>query len=247
MFENDLLVLALLLGNLLVGFGISSYLARRRYSEYEEEIAELKTSIENRTSDLTKAESSYQDLNATSKTKISELEERLQEGLTLIDQYKGDMGKAVDTIQGLTSDIEERNSTIDNLDAEAVTLNEANDSLTSRAVEAEARVQELFELSQTQEQEITDYKTRMKAMQDDLGYLSGIGPKVSAILRTAGINTFGKLAATDLSRINEVLASANPNLLRLTDASSWSKQARLAADGEWEELKRYQDDLKNNK
>ncbi len=81
-------------------------------------------------------------------------------------------------------------------------------------------------------------------MQDDLGHLKGIGPKVSSILRAAGVNTFVKLAATDLNRINEILVASNPNLLRLTDASTWSKQAKLAADGEWEELKRFQNEMK---
>jgi len=246
MIENDLFILALLVGNLLLGFGISYYLANRRYKEYEEEITELKISIETRTSDLTKTETAYQDLNTTFKNQISELEKRVQQGLTLIEQYKVDMGKAVDSIQSLTSDNEEKNSTIDELKAENVTLNEVNDTLTNRAVETEARVQELLELSQTQEQENTNYKTRMKAMQDDLGYLSGIGPKVSSILRAAGINTFEKLASAELTRINEILTTANPNLLRLTDASSWSKQARLAADGEWEKLKLFQINLKGN-
>jgi predicted flap endonuclease-1-like 5' DNA nuclease len=85
----------------------------------------------------------------------------------------------------------------------------------------------------------------MLAMQDDLAHLSGIGPKVSSILRTAGVNTFAKLANTDLTRINEILEAANPSLLRLTDPTTWSKQAQLAAKGEWEELKRYQNQIKS--
>jgi hypothetical protein len=41
--------------------------------------------------------------------------------------------------------------------------------------------------------------------------------------------------------------AANPTLLRLIDASTWSKQAKLAADGEWEELKRFQNEIKSDR
>jgi small subunit ribosomal protein S2 len=247
MFENDLLVLVLLIVNLLVGFGISFFIAHRRYDEYEEEIAVLENSVKKKTMDLTKVKTTYNDLNSTTKTQISELKERVKEGLTYIEKLKANMVKAVETIKNLTSDVEEKNSTIDVLNAEINLLKEANESSTTRAQKAEERVQELTVLSQAQEQEITDYKSRMLAMQDDLGHLKGIGPKVSSILRAEGVNTFVKLAATDLNRINEILVAANPNLLRLTDASTWSKQAKLAADGEWAELKRFQNEIKSDR
>lgn len=247
MFENDLFVLVLLFVNLLVGFGISYFLAHRRYDKYEEEIASLEDSVKKKTVDLKKVNTTYNALNTTTQTQISELEERIKEGQSHIEKYKADMVKAAETIQSLTSDVEEKNNAIDVLNAEVNKLNETNESSTTRAKEAEERVQELTVLSQTQEQEITRYESRMLAMQDDLGHLSGIGPKVSSILRAAGVNTFAKLAATDLSQINEILVAANPNILRLTDASTWSKQAKLAADEEWEELKRFQNEIKSNR
>jgi small subunit ribosomal protein S2 len=247
MFENDLLVLVLLIVNLLVGFGISFFIAHRRYDEYDEEIAVLEDSVNKKTRDLTKVKTTYNDLNSTTKTQISELEKRVKEGLTYIEKYKADRVKAVEIIKNLTSDVEEKNSAIDVLNAEVNMLKEANESSTTRAKEAEERVQEITVLSQAQEQEITSYKSRMLAMQDDLGHLKGIGPKVSSILRAAGVNTFAKLAATDLNRINELLMAANPTLLRLIDASTWSKQAKLAADGEWEELKRFQKEIKSDR
>jgi len=247
MFENDLFVLVLLLINLFIGIGISYYFSRKRYGEYEEEIALLKKSAKKNTGDLKKAKTTYNDLNSTTKTQISELEERVKEGLAYIEKFKADMVQAVETINDLTSEVEEKNSTLDVLKAEVKKLKEANESSTTRAKETEERVQELTVISQAQGQEITGYESRMLAMQDDLGHLSGIGPKVSSILRAAGINTFTKLAATELNRINEILVAANPNLLRLVDASTWPKQAKLAADGEWEALKGFQDEIKNDR
>ena len=66
---------------------------------------------------------------------------------------------------------------------------------------------------------------------DDLTRIEGIGPKISQVLRAAGINTFEQLAETPVNRLSEILAK-EPNL-RLADATSWPEQALLAATGDW--------------
>jgi hypothetical protein len=43
------------------------------------------------------------------------------------------------------------------------------------------------------------------------------------------------------------LETENPNLLRLTDPTTWSDQARMVSEGEWEALKVLQDSLKENR
>ena len=48
-----------------------------------------------------------------------------------------------------------------------------------------------------------------------------------------------------MDRIREILEAENPNLLRLTDPSTWPEQARMAADGDWEALSALQNDLKS--
>ena len=82
---------------------------------------------------------------------------------------------------------------------------------------------------------------------DDLKIVEGIGPKISSILHDAGIHTFAQLAVTEVEHIKHVLEQANPNLLRLADPTTWSEQARLAADGQWEALKELQDRLKGGR
>lgn len=68
---------------------------------------------------------------------------------------------------------------------------------------------------------------------DDLEMIEGIGPKIAAVLRDAGINTFPELAAADPSALRDVLRSAG---LRLADPTTWPEQARLAAEGKWDEF-----------
>jgi predicted flap endonuclease-1-like 5' DNA nuclease len=82
---------------------------------------------------------------------------------------------------------------------------------------------------------------------DDLERIDGIGPKISSVLQTAGITTFATLAATDVSRLEEVLEAENPRLLRLADPATWPEQAQLAAAGDWEGLEALQSTLKGGR
>ena len=71
---------------------------------------------------------------------------------------------------------------------------------------------------------------------DDLTTISGIGPKISALLQEHGLKTFSQLAAATPDRLREILQSANN---RLADPATWPDQARLAAAGKFEELKEF--------
>jgi NADH-quinone oxidoreductase subunit I len=82
---------------------------------------------------------------------------------------------------------------------------------------------------------------------DDLKRIEGIGPKISSVLATAGIATFALLADAEVDRIRQILEEADPNLLRLADPTTWPRQARLAANGKWEALERYQEKLKGGR
>jgi predicted flap endonuclease-1-like 5' DNA nuclease len=75
---------------------------------------------------------------------------------------------------------------------------------------------------------------------DDLEIIEGIGPKIAAVLKAAGIVTFAQLAEADPAVLHKILQDAN---LRLADPSTWGDQARLAAAGDMEGLKQLQDSL----
>jgi large subunit ribosomal protein L21 len=78
---------------------------------------------------------------------------------------------------------------------------------------------------------------------DDLKKIEGIGPKIASTLVEAGIATFADLAKTKSAKISEIIAGVRGN--HVTD--TWPAQAKLAADGKWDELKKWQDELDGGK
>ena len=81
-------------------------------------------------------------------------------------------------------------------------------------------------------------------LEDDLTLIEGIGPKINQLCHAAGIHTFADLAQTDVSRLQAILDEAK---LRIADPGTWPEQARLAAAGDLEALKAYQDSLKGGR
>jgi len=82
---------------------------------------------------------------------------------------------------------------------------------------------------------------------DDLKLIEGIGPKIAGVLNAAGIVSFRQLAGLSPARILEILEASDPRLLRLADPTTWPHQARLAADGAWDEFRRLTDQLKGGR
>lgn len=81
---------------------------------------------------------------------------------------------------------------------------------------------------------------------DDLKKIEGIGPKIAEILNNAGINTFADLANTTPEKVRELLTEAGPRFAS-HDPTTWPKQSKMAADGEWEALEKWQDELDGGK
>jgi predicted flap endonuclease-1-like 5' DNA nuclease len=81
---------------------------------------------------------------------------------------------------------------------------------------------------------------------EDLTIVEGIGPKISELLKAAGIKNWSDLAAAEVSRLQEILTEAGSRF-KLANPGTWPKQAELAAAGKWGELKDYQDFLQGGK
>ena len=81
------------------------------------------------------------------------------------------------------------------------------------------------------------------AKADDLKKVEGIGPKIAEIFNNAGIVTFADLAKTSVKKLEEILAEAGPRYAS-KNPGSWPKQAKMAAEGKWDELKEWQDNTK---
>ncbi len=80
------------------------------------------------------------------------------------------------------------------------------------------------------------------AVKDDLRKIEGIGPKIAEIFHNAGIHTFADLANTDVNTQKQILAAAGPRF-RMHNPTTWSKQAAMAANGDWEGLHKWQNEL----
>ncbi len=85
-----------------------------------------------------------------------------------------------------------------------------------------------------------------EATVDDLQKIEGIGPKIEKLLHNAGIRTFKTLAATSAERLKGILNAAGKRF-RLADPTTWPRQAKMAAEERWDELKDYQDALQGGR
>ncbi len=86
-------------------------------------------------------------------------------------------------------------------------------------------------------------KATAKVKADDLKKIEGIGPKIASTLVAAGIATFADLTKAKPAKISEIIADVRGN--HVTD--TWPAQAKLAAAGKWDELKKWQDELDGGK
>ena len=82
-----------------------------------------------------------------------------------------------------------------------------------------------------------------KAEAEDLTKIEGVGPKAAEALVNAGMTTFADVAKGEPEKIKEILTEASSRMAHL-DPTSWPKQAQMAADGKWDELKEWQDNVK---
>lgn len=77
---------------------------------------------------------------------------------------------------------------------------------------------------------------------DDLKVVEGIGPKIEELCDAGGIATWAGLAATPVSRLQEILAAGGERF-RMHDPATWPRQAELLSLGKWEEFKQLTDEL----
>lgn len=91
------------------------------------------------------------------------------------------------------------------------------------------------------EEEAKPEKKAKASGEDDFRKIEGIGPKISQLIKDAGIPTFADLAKTEVDKLREILETAGSRY-RMHDPSSWPLQAGMAAEGKWDELKVWQDE-----
>lgn len=82
----------------------------------------------------------------------------------------------------------------------------------------------------------------ISAEADDLTKIEGIGPKIAEVLFVSGIISYADLAKSTSVQLREILDTAGSSFAAHNPAT-WPKQAALARDEKWDELKKLQDEL----
>ncbi len=77
---------------------------------------------------------------------------------------------------------------------------------------------------------------------DNLQIVEGIGPVMNRLLNDNGIHTWADLAKQDKDTLKAML-DKHGGKYRIIDPSTWSMQAAMARDGEWEKLVDFQKSL----
>ncbi|TXE12853.1 hypothetical protein FUA26_03395 [Seonamhaeicola algicola] len=81
-----------------------------------------------------------------------------------------------------------------------------------------------------------------KIKEDDLTVVEGIGPKIQGLFHDSGVKTWKALSECSIEKCKEVLINGGDRF-KMHNPGTWPKQAQLAYEGKWQELKNWQDQL----
>jgi predicted flap endonuclease-1-like 5' DNA nuclease len=89
-------------------------------------------------------------------------------------------------------------------------------------------------------------KATAAIIKDDLTKVEGIGKKIQDLLNKNYIYSFKQLSKATITNLKAVLQSGGSKFT-MHNPGSWPKQAKLAADGKWDDLELLQKHLKGGK
>lgn len=71
---------------------------------------------------------------------------------------------------------------------------------------------------------------------DNLQVVEGIGPKMDSVLKKYDIHTWKELSGSTKESLRGLLDKENPTRYRIIDPTTWPAQAKLAHEGNWDDL-----------
>lgn len=85
-----------------------------------------------------------------------------------------------------------------------------------------------------------------KIKQDDLTVVEGIGPKIKELFHNHDVNTWKALSECSVEKCQSVLDSGGERF-KVHKPGTWPEQAKMAYEGRWEDLLKWQDALDGGK
>ncbi len=82
----------------------------------------------------------------------------------------------------------------------------------------------------------------IEIQKDDLKKIEGIGAKIESLLNENNIYSYADLSNAKLSKLKSILENAGSRF-RMHNPKTWADQSEMAAKGEWDALKKWQDEL----
>jgi len=157
------------------------------------------------------------------------------------EEKKDSLTEAIGTTMGEAID-----DVVDTVKAVAEVIGgKIGDAMTELKDKVEDKMEEMTE-QPAEEQPAEKESTEEESAADDLKAIEGIGPKLEEVLNNAEIKSFKQLSEKSAEEIKAILTAAGSQFNR-HDPTTWPEQARLAAAGEWEKLKAWQDELDGGK
>jgi len=85
-----------------------------------------------------------------------------------------------------------------------------------------------------------------KIKENDLTIVEGIGPKIQELFHNYDIKTWKALSECSIEKCQNVLDSGGERF-RIHKPRTWPEQAKMAYEGRWEDLLKWQDELDGGK
>ncbi len=175
-------------------------------------------------------------------TKVEEVLEAVTETASEVgEQIRDTIEDAVDTVKAIAEVVGGKIQ--EKVQETKEKIQETIEEVTEEAPKVEVEEIEEVEVSTPAEAiNVVAPKAEKAGLPEDLKIVEGIGPKIEEILQGVGIKTWDQLAKTSPAQLSSILLTAGSRY-KSHNPSTWPKQARMAADGQWDELKAWQDEL----
>lgn len=89
-------------------------------------------------------------------------------------------------------------------------------------------------------------KVKKEVLTDDLTKIEGINKKVETLLNKENIRSYRDLSKLTIKKLQVMLDGAGSKFI-IYNPATWPRQSKLAAAGKWDELRNWQEELKQLK